>query len=75
MNNNLFYKHLKTDPYTWETEAGGSLSLRSARFTECVPGQPGLHKETLSQNNYIKTCVYVCVHSICNEYNVFLKLS
>ena len=35
---------------TWEAEAGGFLSSRLAWSTECVPGQPGLHRETLSQN-------------------------
>jgi hypothetical protein len=31
-----------------EAEAGGSLSSRTAQTTEQVPGQPGLHRETLS---------------------------
>jgi hypothetical protein len=34
---------------TWEAEAGGFLSLRPAWSTELVPGQPGLHRETLSR--------------------------
>ena len=34
---------------TWEAEEGVFLSLRSAWTTEWVPGQPGLHRETLSQ--------------------------
>jgi hypothetical protein len=33
---------------TQETEADGSLRSKS---TEPVPGQPGIHIETLSQNN------------------------
>jgi hypothetical protein len=33
---------------TWEAEAGRSLSWRPAWSTEKVPGQPGLHRETLS---------------------------
>ena len=37
------------NPSTQEAEAGGSLSSRSAWSSERVPGQPGLHKETLSQ--------------------------
>jgi hypothetical protein len=37
------------NPSTWEAEAGGFLSSRPAWSTECVPGQPGLHRETLSQ--------------------------
>ena len=36
-------------PSTWETEAGGFLSSRPAWSTECVLGQPGLHRETLSR--------------------------
>jgi hypothetical protein len=32
---------------TREAEAGGFLSLRPAWSTERVPGQPGLHRETL----------------------------
>ena len=35
-------------PSTWETETGESLSLRPAWSAERVPGQPGLHRETLS---------------------------
>jgi hypothetical protein len=34
---------------TWEAEAGGFLSLRPAWSTECIPGQPGLHRGTLSR--------------------------
>jgi hypothetical protein len=33
---------------TWESEAGRYLNLRPAWSTEWVPGQPGLHRETLS---------------------------
>jgi hypothetical protein len=35
-------------PSLWEAEAGASLSLRPAWSTEKIPGQPGLHRETLS---------------------------
>jgi hypothetical protein len=38
-------------PSTWEAEAGGFLSLSPAWSTEWVPGQPGLHRETLFRNN------------------------
>jgi hypothetical protein len=34
---------------TWEAEAGGSLSSRPTWSTEQILGQPGLHRETLSQ--------------------------
>ena len=37
------------NPSTWEAEGGGSLSLRLAWSTECVPGQPEPHRETLSE--------------------------
>jgi hypothetical protein len=36
-------------PSTLEAEAGGFLSSRPAWSTEWVPGQPGLHRETLSR--------------------------
>jgi hypothetical protein len=34
---------------TWEAKADGFLSSRPAWSREWVPGQPGLHRETLSQ--------------------------
>ena len=37
-----------SNPSTWEAEAGGFPSLRPTWSTECVLGQPGLHRETLS---------------------------
>jgi hypothetical protein len=37
------------NPSTWEAEAGGFLSSKPAWSTECVPGQSGLHRETLSR--------------------------
>jgi hypothetical protein len=36
------------NPSTWEAEAGGSLSSKPAWSTKRVPGQPRLHRETLS---------------------------
>jgi hypothetical protein len=36
---------------TWEVEAGGFLSSRPAWSTKWVPGQPGLHRETLFRKN------------------------
>jgi hypothetical protein len=48
------------NPSTREAEAGGFLSSRTAWSTEWVPGQPGLHTETLSwkkkQNNKYIYC-------------------
>jgi hypothetical protein len=43
------------NPGTWEVEAGRFLSSRPAWSTERVPGQPGLHKETLSRKTKNKT--------------------
>jgi hypothetical protein len=37
------------NPSTWEAEAGRFLSSRPAWSTKSVPGQPGLHRETLSR--------------------------
>jgi hypothetical protein len=37
------------NPSTREAEAGGFLSSRPAWPTKRVPGQPGLHRETLSR--------------------------
>ncbi|WP_353803043.1 hypothetical protein, partial [Acinetobacter baumannii] len=42
------------NPSTWEAEAGGYLSSRPAWSTESVPGQPGLHRENLSQKKQKK---------------------
>ena len=42
------------NPSTWKTEAGRFLSSRPAWSTEWVPGQPGLHRETLSRKAQIK---------------------
>jgi hypothetical protein len=39
------------NPSTWEAEAGRFLSSSPAWSTKLVPGQPGLHRETLSQKN------------------------
>jgi hypothetical protein len=39
---------------TWEAEAGGFLSSRPAWSTKWVPGQPGLHRETLSRKTKTK---------------------
>jgi hypothetical protein len=35
------------NPSTWQAETGEFLSSRPAWSTEWVPGQPGLHRETL----------------------------
>jgi hypothetical protein len=42
------------NPSTWEAEAGRFLSSRPAWSTVGVPGQPGLHRETLSQKSKYK---------------------
>jgi hypothetical protein len=38
------------NPSAWKAEAGGSQGSRPAWSTEQVLGQPGLHRETLSQH-------------------------
>jgi hypothetical protein len=43
------------NPSTWEAEAVGFLSSRPAWSTEQVPGQPGLHRETLSRKTKKQT--------------------
>jgi hypothetical protein len=35
---------------TWETETGKPLSLRAAPYTEGVPGQPGLQRNSVLKN-------------------------
>jgi hypothetical protein len=42
------------NPSTWDAEAGRFLSSRPAWSTEWVPGQPGLHRETLSRKTKTK---------------------
>jgi hypothetical protein len=42
---------LTFSPSTRQAEAGGFLSSRPAWSTKSVPGQPGLHRETLSRKN------------------------
>jgi hypothetical protein len=57
---------------TREAEAGGFLSSRPAWSTKWVPGQPGLHRETLSRKtkqnktkqNKTCICMHVCT-SVC----------
>jgi hypothetical protein len=41
------------NPSTWEAEAGGFLSSRPAWSITWVPGQPGIHGETLSQKKKV----------------------
>jgi hypothetical protein len=43
------------NPSTLEAEAGGFLSSRPAWSTDWVPGQPGLHRETLFRKTKNKT--------------------
>jgi hypothetical protein len=42
------------NPSHWEAEEGESLSLRPACPTECAPGLPGPHRETLSRKTKTK---------------------
>jgi hypothetical protein len=52
------------NPSTREAEAGGFLSSRPTWSTEWVPGQPGLHRETLSRKKKKKLdllALWLCV--------------
>jgi predicted nuclease of restriction endonuclease-like (RecB) superfamily len=42
---------LACNPSIMKAETGRSLRPRPAWSTEQIPGQPGLHRETLSQKN------------------------
>ena len=42
------------NPRTWEAEAGGFQCSMPAWSTECVPGLPGVFRETLSQKTIKK---------------------
>jgi hypothetical protein len=48
------------NPNTWEVEAGRFLSSRPAWSTKWVPGQPGLHRETLSRKTKKKNPSRAC---------------
>jgi hypothetical protein len=54
---------------TQDAEAGGSLNLRPVWTTEWAPGQPNLHRETLSQNKQTNkkffNCLRVCLCTAC----------
>jgi hypothetical protein len=62
-------------PSTREAEAGGFLSSRPAWSTKWVPGQPGLHRETLSREETVtgpsgrgqseKTLLHVITKAFC----------
>jgi hypothetical protein len=62
------------NPSTWEAEAGRFLSSRPAWSTEWVPGQPEIHRETLSQKNKQKTKtknpqkIFFFHFILCDEY-------
>jgi hypothetical protein len=51
------------NPGTREAEAGGFLSSRPAWSTEWVPGQPGLHRETLEKKKN-KKCVLLLENNL-----------
>jgi hypothetical protein len=51
------------NPSIWEAEAGGFLSSRPTWSTKWVPGQPGLHRETLSRKKQTnKQITMICTH-------------
>lgn len=43
------------DPRIWQKDVGSFLSLKPAKFTEPIPGQPWIHRETLSLTTPLKT--------------------
>jgi hypothetical protein len=53
---------------TREAEAGGFLSSRPAWSTKWAPGQPGLHRETLSQKSKTKKQTKRTNKSISKKY-------
>ena len=60
------------NPSTQEAETGRSLSLRLAWSTEQVPGEPGIHRENVSQNKQTSKIFYLFIYLfICQL--VFLK--
>jgi hypothetical protein len=66
------------NPSTWEAEAGRFLSLRPAGSTEWVPGQPGLHKETLCQKdktNKKQTMLWCCERRCLHGWLIPLKMA
>jgi hypothetical protein len=59
------------NPSTWEAEAGGFLSLRTAWSTTWVPGQPGIYRETLSRKK--KKCDFLHHRCLTLEYFITFK--
>ena len=49
MKRKRIWWHTPLTPSAWEAEASRSLSSRPAWSTKWIPGQPGLHRETLSR--------------------------
>ena len=62
------------NPSIWEAETGGFLNSRPACFTEWVPGQPGLHRETLSPKayTYIHTYIHIYIYIYCYSYSPYV---
>jgi hypothetical protein len=59
------------NPSTWEAEAGRFLSLRPAWSTKGVPGQPGLHRETLAGKTNKQT--NKCLSNINDIFIIYRK--
>jgi hypothetical protein len=67
------------NPSTWEAEAGEFLSSRPAWSTEWAPGQPGLHRQTLSRKTKKKKksfclCIFHGNISIVYNVNIFFNI-
>jgi hypothetical protein len=60
------------NPSTQEAEAAGSLSSKPTWSTEQVPGQPGLHRETLPQNREKARSAKHLLHT-CQDLNSDLQ--
>jgi hypothetical protein len=60
------------NPSTREAEAGGFLSSRPAWSTEWVPGQPGLHRETLSRKQQQQKYTQIYPHPFSFSINKVL---
>jgi hypothetical protein len=60
-------------PADWEAEAGRYLSSRPAWSTKSVPGQPGLHRETLSQKKQTTTTTKKQQQKIMSMYSLLIN--
>jgi hypothetical protein len=62
------------NPSTREAEAGRFLSSRPAWSTKRVPGQPGLHRETLSRKTNKQTNKRFLSHGNCEVRGIWVEV-